>query len=187
MDVSLPSMQGVAEEEGKFCVDLGSIFVLIIPLSLGSAVCADRTRPTYGRLRHPAPAGRRPRYTHPPPPLALADAAQPRGHPGQPPIPLLHSDLFALTDMLSLQQRNKPKEPPKQPEKAPFFLPTLPGVDQRFAPEQKVAAEQKQKDTHRLKRAAGSAESVFFTKLSEAHESASSDCASLPSACTRRP
>lgn len=82
---------------------------------------------------------------------------------------------------MSLQQRNKPKEPPKQPEKAPFFLPTLPGVDQRFAPEQKAAAEQKQKDTHRLKRAAGSAESVFFTKLSEAHESASSDCTSLPS------
>lgn len=88
---------------------------------------------------------------------------------------------------MSLQQRNKPKEPPKQPEKAPFFLPTLPGVDQRFAPERKAAAEQKQKDTHRLQRAAGSAESVFFTKLSEAHESASSDCASLPSACTRGP
>jgi len=38
-----------------------------------------------------------------------------------------------LTPLLfTTQQRNKPKEAPKAPERAPFFLPTLPGVDQRF-------------------------------------------------------
>ena len=31
-----------------------------------------------------------------------------------------------------LQQRNKPKEPPKVPKSAPFFLPTVPGVDFKF-------------------------------------------------------
>ncbi|KIY72120.1 Utp21-domain-containing protein [Cylindrobasidium torrendii FP15055 ss-10] len=31
-----------------------------------------------------------------------------------------------------IQHRNKPKEAPKAPEQAPFFLPTVPGVEQRF-------------------------------------------------------
>ena len=35
-------------------------------------------------------------------------------------------------DRLFPQQRNKPKEPPKVPKSAPFFLPTLPGVDFQF-------------------------------------------------------
>ncbi|OJT09103.1 U3 small nucleolar RNA-associated protein 21 -like protein [Trametes pubescens] len=136
VDVSLPSMQGVAEEEALEALS------------------------------------------------ALTVQAQPTDVFVTP--PQLDGDLVTLTllprsrwqtllNLEVIQQRNKPKEPPKQPEKAPFFLPTLPGVDQRFAPEQKAAAEQKQKETHRLQRAAGSAESVFFTKLSEAHESASSD------------
>ncbi|KZT61545.1 Utp21-domain-containing protein [Calocera cornea HHB12733] len=38
-----------------------------------------------------------------------------------------------LLNLDIIQQRNKPKEPPKPPEKAPFFLPTLPGTEQRFA------------------------------------------------------
>ncbi|KAG6885879.1 hypothetical protein C0993_008398 [Termitomyces sp. T159_Od127] len=37
-----------------------------------------------------------------------------------------------LLNLEVIQQRNKPKEPPKVPEQAPFFLPTLPGVDIRF-------------------------------------------------------
>ena len=35
---------------------------------------------------------------------------------------------------LYLQQRNKPKEPPKAPRAAPFFLPTKPGLDLSFVP-----------------------------------------------------
>ena len=31
------------------------------------------------------------------------------------------------------QRRNKPKEPPKAPKSAPFFLPTVPGIDVKFA------------------------------------------------------
>ncbi|KAI0672967.1 Utp21-domain-containing protein [Trametes maxima] len=98
--------------------------------------------------------------------------------------PQLDGDLVTLTllprsrwqtllNLEVIQQRNKPKEAPKQPEKAPFFLPTLPGVEQRFALEQKKG--EKKKDTRRLQRAAGSTESVFYTKLSEAYESESSD------------
>lgn len=30
------------------------------------------------------------------------------------------------------QQRNKPKEAPKAPEKAPFFLPTISGLETQF-------------------------------------------------------
>ncbi|KAI0372915.1 Utp21-domain-containing protein [Pilatotrama ljubarskyi] len=100
--------------------------------------------------------------------------------------PQLDGDLVTLTllprsrwqtllNLEVIQQRNKPKEPPKQPEKAPFFLPTLPGVEPRFALEQKKAEDKKKKETRRLQRAAGSTESVFFKKLSEAHESDSSD------------
>ena len=28
-----------------------------------------------------------------------------------------------------MQERNKPIEPPKKPAQAPFFLPTVPGLD----------------------------------------------------------
>ena len=31
------------------------------------------------------------------------------------------------------QQRNKPKEPPKAPKAAPFFLPTVAGLEPKFA------------------------------------------------------
>ncbi|RUS31073.1 Utp21 specific WD40 associated putative domain-containing protein [Jimgerdemannia flammicorona] len=41
-----------------------------------------------------------------------------------------------LLSLDTIKKRNKPKEAPKAPEKAPFFLPTLPGVDPKF-----VAAE----------------------------------------------
>ncbi|KWU42006.1 putative WD-repeat protein [Rhodotorula sp. JG-1b] len=37
-----------------------------------------------------------------------------------------------LLNLETIQARNKPKEAPKAPERAPFFLPTLPGVDNRF-------------------------------------------------------
>jgi len=37
-----------------------------------------------------------------------------------------------LLNLETIKARNKPKEAPKAPERAPFFLPTLPGVDTRF-------------------------------------------------------
>lgn len=84
-----------------------------------------------------------------------------------------------LLNLEVIQQRNKPKEPPKQPEKAPFFLPTLPGVEQRFAVDDvQKAKEDAKKSTKRLQRAAGETESVFYKKLVEAHESQSADCTS---------
>ncbi|CAJ0829013.1 9830_t:CDS:10 [Entrophospora sp. SA101] len=37
-----------------------------------------------------------------------------------------------LLNLETIKKHNKPKEPPKKPEKAPFFLPTLPGVEPKF-------------------------------------------------------
>ncbi|KAI9205039.1 Utp21 specific WD40 associated putative domain-containing protein [Polychytrium aggregatum] len=37
-----------------------------------------------------------------------------------------------LLNLEAIKKRNKPAEAPKQPEKAPFFLPTLPGVTTKF-------------------------------------------------------
>ncbi|RDX56504.1 Utp21-domain-containing protein [Lentinus brumalis] len=79
-----------------------------------------------------------------------------------------------LLNLEVIQQRNKPKEPPKQPEKAPFFLPTLPGVEPRFSVDAKKSEEAK-KSTKRLQRAAGSTDSTFYTKLAESYESNSPD------------
>ena len=97
-----------------------------------------------------------------------------------------------LLNLEVIQQRNKPKEPPKQPEKAPFFLPSLPGVEQRFALEtveekrrlEVAEAEEAEKAkrerlSRRLQRAAGETESVFYKKLTEAHDSDSEDCRSF--------
>ncbi|CAL1705181.1 unnamed protein product [Somion occarium] len=69
-----------------------------------------------------------------------------------------------LLNLEVIQQRNKPKEPPKPPEQAPFFLPTLPGVETRFAIDQSKPEESK-KETKRLQKTAASSESVFYKKL----------------------
>ncbi|POY75072.1 hypothetical protein BMF94_1701 [Rhodotorula taiwanensis] len=45
-----------------------------------------------------------------------------------------------LLNLETIKARNKSKEPPKAPERAPFFLPTLPGVDNRFDFESKEEA-----------------------------------------------
>jgi U3 small nucleolar RNA-associated protein 21 len=59
------------------------------------------------------------------------------------------------------------KEPPKPIEQAPFFLPTLPGVETRFALTEQDTQKQK-KPTKRLDKASSNAGSVFHTLLSEA-------------------
>ncbi|KAF7363589.1 WD-REPEATS-REGION domain-containing protein [Mycena sanguinolenta] len=88
--------------------------------------------------------------------------------------PQLDGDLITLTllprsrwqtllNLEVIQQRNKPKEPPKAPEQAPFFIPTLPGVEPRFAPKEKTA--ETKKDSRRLQKAAEGTWSVFVEKL----------------------
>ncbi|KAJ4487730.1 Utp21 specific WD40 associated putative domain-containing protein [Lentinula aciculospora] len=89
--------------------------------------------------------------------------------------PKLDGDLITLTllprskwqtllNLEVIQQRNKPKEGPKAPEQAPFFLPTLPGVETRFATEPKkdVAS---QKSTRRLEQTTQNVDSVFLQRL----------------------
>ncbi|GJE90786.1 WD40 and Utp21 domain-containing protein [Phanerochaete sordida] len=70
-----------------------------------------------------------------------------------------------LLNLEVITRRNKPKEPPKPPEAAPFFLPTLPGVEHRFDVAQAAQKEGSAKSTRRLERAAAAAESVFVQKL----------------------
>lgn len=44
-----------------------------------------------------------------------------------------------LLNLDAIKKRNKPKEAPKEPERAPFFLPTLPGLTPKFVPEEKIS------------------------------------------------
>eukprot|EP00795_Rhopilema_esculentum_P000788 gene788-10517_t len=37
-----------------------------------------------------------------------------------------------LLDLKLIKERNKPKEPPQKPKAAPFFLPTIPGLEPKF-------------------------------------------------------
>ncbi|KAJ7444932.1 Utp21 specific WD40 associated putative domain-containing protein [Mycena latifolia] len=96
--------------------------------------------------------------------------------------PQLDGDLITLTllprsrwqtllNLEVIQQRNKPKEPPKAPEQAPFFLPTLPGVEPRFAPEQKKLEDAPKKNTRRLQQATVGTQSVFLEKLTACEDS----------------
>lgn len=77
-------------------------------------------------------------------PDALEDAnGSSTGHALQDDGAQLSSDLVTLSllprskwqtliNLEAITARNKPKEPPKAPEQAPFFLPTLPGTETRF-------------------------------------------------------
>lgn len=47
-----------------------------------------------------------------------------------------------LTHVCLRQKRNKPKEPPKVPKAAPFFIPTVPGLVPQFALPDKSSEEQ---------------------------------------------
>ncbi|KAG9318708.1 hypothetical protein JVU11DRAFT_804 [Chiua virens] len=88
--------------------------------------------------------------------------------------PQLDGDLVTLTllprsrwqTLLNLdviQQRNQPIEPLKKPEQAPFFLPTLPGVEHRFAIEEKK--EEKGEKKTRLDKTMANSKSILQTKL----------------------
>lgn len=103
--------------------------------------------------------------------MTLQDAQAVFDSPNQ-----LHEELVTLTllprakwqTLLNLDviaQRNKPKEPPKAPEQAPFFLPTLPGVEHRFAVD---SATTDVPPTKELKHGAmDTAESEFVRRLAE--------------------
>lgn len=84
-----------------------------------------------------------------------------------------------IVSNLPPQQRNKPKEAPKVPEKAPFFLPTLPGVDHRFDVEaekdKKNAGSTKRGKTGKQRETSG-IESDFQRRLLD--EDADGDCKS---------
>jgi len=70
-----------------------------------------------------------------------------------------------LLNLEVIQQRNQPIEPPKKPEQAPFFLPTLPSVEHRFATEEKKE-EKAEKKTRRDKTMTKS-RSILQTKLAK--------------------
>lgn len=69
--------------------------------------------------------------------------------------------------LIDIQQRNKPIEPPKAPEKVPFFIPTVPGLEPRFAmAEQAESTEKsKKKKSKKLKAGESQVESMFKAKL----------------------
>ncbi|KAF8136615.1 Utp21 specific WD40 associated putative domain-containing protein [Boletus edulis] len=98
--------------------------------------------------------------------------------------PQLDGELVTLTllprsrwqTLLSLeviQQRNQPTEPPKKPEQAPFFLPTLPGVEQRFAIEEKK--QEKTEKKTRLDKTMTKSRSILQTKLAKLKKDSSDD------------
>ncbi len=43
-----------------------------------------------------------------------------------------------LANLDNIKKRNRPAEAPTAPEEAPFFLPTLPGLEPVFVPEGKA-------------------------------------------------
>ncbi|THH10776.1 hypothetical protein EW145_g1083 [Phellinidium pouzarii] len=143
-EVSLPSIQGTAEDEGESLIASTSIgFDQRLDLALDALQS-----------------------------LTVEEAPDVYSTPSQ-----LGGDLITLTllprsrwqtllNLEVIQQRNKPKEPPKPPEKAPFFLPTLPGSDHRFAVTQKDKIEGRaKKPSKRLEAGATQAESAFRRKL----------------------
>ncbi|KAK4047228.1 rRNA-processing protein utp21 [Microbotryomycetes sp. JL201] len=75
-----------------------------------------------------------------------------------------------LLNLETIKQRNKPKEPPKAPQAAPFFLPTVAGLEARFDVGSQdrggqESAEKSNRKSHKLDFAAASVETDFVRKL----------------------
>lgn len=79
---------------------------------------------------------------------------------------LLHLDTIKL--------RNKPKEAPKLPEKAPFFLPTLPGAKAQFKLDE-TTKEDKEDESRKLRFSELNVESEY-SKLLRAGHDANKNC-----------
>ncbi|CAG8566492.1 3528_t:CDS:10 [Paraglomus brasilianum] len=77
-----------------------------------------------------------------------------------------------LLNLETIKARNKPKEPPKAPEKTPFFLPTLPGVDHKFVPVSKETnnEEKLKSDSRVLHLSDIRLETEFVKKMKVAYE-----------------
>ncbi|OCT98543.1 hypothetical protein XELAEV_18010780mg [Xenopus laevis] len=69
-----------------------------------------------------------------------------------------------LLNLDIIKQRNKPKEPPKVPKSAPFFIPTLPGLVPRFA----SAAQDEAPQSKIVNLGVLEQKSAFFVQLEEA-------------------
>lgn len=80
-----------------------------------------------------------------------------------------------LTQVKFVQQRNKPKEAPKAPEQAAFFLPTLPGAQAQFdLSDKKENDDQNKASSHRVQFGALDVRTKFTRLLEAGHET--SDC-----------
>lgn len=75
---------------------------------------------------------------------------------------LLHLD--------TIKMRNKPKEAPKLPEKAPFFLPTLPGAKAQFDLGTTVSTDKENPDSKRINFAQLNADTEYGKALRAGHE-----------------
>jgi len=80
-----------------------------------------------------------------------------------------------LLNLDVIQKRNKPIEPPKAPEKAPFFLPTLPGVEHRFDVDQPMETSEKEMDSSKKSKKLGKSTAGARSRLQEKMESEARD------------
>ncbi|KAG0093270.1 hypothetical protein BGZ93_004161 [Podila epicladia] len=75
-----------------------------------------------------------------------------------------------LLNLDVIKARNKPKEAPKAPEKAPFFLSTLPGVEPKFVATKKDD-DKADDDSKMIRMSMLQPETVFMTLLKRGHAS----------------
>ncbi|RSH91126.1 hypothetical protein EHS25_010302 [Saitozyma podzolica] len=75
-----------------------------------------------------------------------------------------------LLNLETIRQRNKPKEAPKAPEKAPFFLPTVSGLETRFDLSQVTQEESGDAASRRLAPMSDFMESEFTRKMAKEDE-----------------
>ncbi|GJJ76415.1 U3 small nucleolar RNA-associated protein 21 [Entomortierella parvispora] len=77
-----------------------------------------------------------------------------------------------LLNLDVIKARNKPKEAPKAPEKAPFFLSTLPGVEPKFvATKEDEERSHHKADSKLIRMSMLQPETVFMTLLKRGHNS----------------
>ncbi|KAF9189420.1 hypothetical protein BGZ51_009596 [Haplosporangium sp. Z 767] len=74
-----------------------------------------------------------------------------------------------LLNLDVIKARNKPKEAPKAPEKAPFFLSTLPGVEPKFVATKQDEERANVEDTKMIRMSMLQPETVFMTLLKRGH------------------
>lgn len=102
----------------------------------------------------------------------MANPSQPRDDQSALAPSIFNTVAVPRLTYFALQQRNKPTEAPKAPERAPFFLPTLPGVDSRFdfgnatgASEADKEKEREMAKSRRLDIGAASVETEFVRRM----------------------